>query len=176
VLSDVTWPLSLLSAGKLSDSLWSNQSADSHQLRSKSWINPWTRSFRDYNVGQLSTKSIVSLGVLFLTISSNNVLASSFSSLDLDGNSAKTLLSNPQEYLAEVSREEADRIRAILLPAYRRGFRIIFIIGASLAAFAFVLAFFLMPQVELNRPDDQKLKEEAQKAHEEKKVKKKGCA
>ncbi|KIE02910.1 Major facilitator superfamily domain, general substrate transporter, partial [Metarhizium majus ARSEF 297] len=102
----------------------------------------------------------------------NNILAGAFSSLNLDAKAAKVLLSNPQEYLREVSPEEADRVRAILFPAYKRGFRIIFIIGASLAAFAFVLAFFLMPQVELSRPDDQKLKEEAQKAHDEKKKKK----
>ncbi|KAK8933021.1 Efflux pump dotC [Metarhizium anisopliae] len=102
----------------------------------------------------------------------NNILAGAFSSLNLDAKAAKVLLSNPQEYLREVSPEEADRVRAILFPAYKRGFRIIFIVGASLAAFAFVLAFFLMPQVELSRPDDQKLKEEAQKAHDEKKKKK----
>lgn len=90
----------------------------------------------------------------------------------MDAKAAKTLLGNPQEYLSEVSAEEADRIRAILFPAYRRGFRIIFLVGAALATLAFVLAFFLMPQIELSRPDDQKLKEEAQKAHDEKKKKK----
>ena len=51
----------------------------------------------------------------------------------------------------------------MLIPAYRRGFRIIFIIGAALSAGAFVLAFVLMPQVSLNREDDQQLKEEAKK-------------
>ena len=57
------------------------------------------------------------------------------------------------------------------MPAYRKGFRIIFIVGASLAALAFVLAFVLMPQVELYRPDDKKLQEEGRKAYEEKKAK-----
>lgn len=107
--------------------------------------------------------------MLFL---SNNILAGTFASLNLDARASKTLLGNPQEYLSSVSPQEADRIRAVLFPAYNRGFRIIFLVGASLAAFAFVLAFFLMPQVELSRPDDQKLKEEAQKAYEEKKKKK----
>jgi hypothetical protein len=37
-----------------------------------------------------------------------------------------------------------------------------------LAAFAFCLAFALMPQVELNRADDAKLKEEAKKRVDEK--------
>ncbi|QLI63601.1 Efflux pump dotC [Metarhizium brunneum] len=124
-------------------------------------------SFRNFVRNLGSTLGLAVSGTVI-----NNILAGAFSSLNLDANAAKVLLSNPQEYLREVSPEEADRVRAILFPAYKRGFRIIFIIGASLAAFAFVLAFFLMPQVELSRPDDQKLKEEAQKAHDEKKKKK----
>lgn len=110
--------------------------------------------------------------LMLITNHRNNVLAGSFSSLNLDAKTAKMLLGNPQEYLSLVSADEADRIRSILLPAYRRGFRVIFISGASLAALAFVLAFFLMPQVELARPDDAKLKEEARRAHDEKKKKK----
>ena len=51
----------------------------------------------------------------------------------------------------------------MLTPAYQRGFRIIFIVGASLATFAFFLAGWLMPQVGLNRADDQALKEEGAK-------------
>lgn len=51
----------------------------------------------------------------------------------------------------------------MLIPAYRRGFRIIFIIGAALSAGAFLLAFVLMPQVSLNREDDQRLKEEGKR-------------
>ena len=50
-----------------------------------------------------------------------------------------------------------------MTPAYQKGFRIIFIVGASLATFAFLLAVFLMPQVGLNRADDQALKEEGKK-------------
>ncbi|KFG86118.1 putative tetracycline efflux protein (otrb) [Metarhizium anisopliae] len=124
-------------------------------------------SFRNFVRNLGSTLGLAVSGTVI-----NNILAGAFSSLNLDAKAAKVLLSNPQEYLREVSPEEADRVRAILFPAYKRGFRIIFIVGASLAAFAFVLAFFLMPQVELSRPDDQKLKEEAQKAHDEKKKRK----
>lgn len=51
----------------------------------------------------------------------------------------------------------------MLIPAYQRGFRIIFIIGAALSAGAFLLAFVLMPQVSLNREDDQRLKEEGKR-------------
>lgn len=70
------------------------------------------------------------------------------------------LLENPQEYLETVSNEEAAAINAALVPAYQESFRIIFCTGAGLAAGAFVVAFFLMPHIELSRPDDQKLKEE----------------
>lgn len=102
---------------------------------------------------------------------SNNILASSLSSLDLDSQDSKTLLGNPEALLNTVSSEEADRIRAILVPAYRKGFRVIFLIGASLSALAFVLSFVLMPQVDLSRPDDSRLKEEGRRAYEEKRKK-----
>ena len=100
---------------------------------------------------------------------SNNVLSGSLSSLDIDDTERKTLLGNPQTYLGTVPEAEADKIRDVLIPAYRKGFRAIFIVGAALCAFAFVVAFFMLPQVELNRPDDGKLKEEAKRAYEEKK-------
>lgn len=86
----------------------------------------------------------------------------------MDQASSKTLLSNPQTFLTSVSPQEAERIRSILVPAYRQGFRVIFLVGASLAALAFVLAFVLMPQVELTRSDDAKLKEEGRRAQEKK--------
>lgn len=50
-----------------------------------------------------------------------------------------------------------------MVPAYRKGFRIIFIVGAALAAFAFFVAAWLMPQVSLKRGDEEKLKEEGRK-------------
>lgn len=99
----------------------------------------------------------------------NNVLAASASGLNLDSKDTSALLSNPQSFLAKVSGDEAAKIRAIVIPAYRRAFRIIFLTGASLAVLAFFIALFLMPQVELSRPDDEKLKEEARQREEEKK-------
>lgn len=68
-----------------------------------------------------------------------------------------------------MSSSEAGRIRDVLIPAYRKGFRVIFIVGAALCAVAFVVAFFMMPQVELKRADDDKLKEEGKKAMQKKK-------
>lgn len=92
-------------------------------------------------------------------------------SLDIDDEASKTLLGNPQTYLNTVSDDEADRIRDVLIPAYRKGFRIIFITGAALCALAFVIAFFMLPQLELSRPDDEKLREEGRKADEDRKKK-----
>lgn len=57
-----------------------------------------------------------------------------------------------------MSGEEAQRLRAVILPGYQEAFRIIFLIMAALAALAFVIAFLMMPQVELSRPDDEKFR------------------
>ncbi|KAJ5258055.1 hypothetical protein N7524_009611 [Penicillium chrysogenum] len=93
----------------------------------------------------------------------NNIVSSSISVLNLDESQSRSLLSSPQNYLSKLSAKDAEHVRDVLTPAYQKGFRIIFIVGASLATFAFFLAVWLMPQVGLNRVDDQALKEEAKK-------------
>ncbi|ETS87138.1 hypothetical protein PFICI_00966 [Pestalotiopsis fici W106-1] len=93
----------------------------------------------------------------------NNVVKASLSTLELDSEAYDTLIDNPQEYLETLSDDQATRIRAALIPAYTKSFKIIFYVGAALAALGFVVAFFLMPQLELHRPDDERLKEEARK-------------
>ncbi|KAK5988874.1 Citrate exporter 1 [Cladobotryum mycophilum] len=98
----------------------------------------------------------------------NNIQAHSLSSLGFDRGTLKTLMSNPEMFLNTVSATEADRIRSVLIPAYRRGFQTIFIVGASLAALAFVIALVLMPQVELSRPDDAEVKANGRDMHKEK--------
>lgn len=90
-------------------------------------------------------------------------MASSISVLDLNQSESRSLLSSPQTYLSGLSDNDAKHVRSVLIPAYKKGFRIIFVIGASLAALAFFLAFWLMPQVGLRRDDDEKLKEEGKK-------------
>ena len=100
-------------------------------------------------------------------------MASSISSLNLDDAALKDLLKNPHTYTDTLPADEAAKIRDVLIPAYKKGFRIIFIVGASLASIAFVLAFVLMPQISLSRPDDEKLKEEGRKADEARKLKSK---
>ncbi|KAI5865203.1 major facilitator superfamily domain-containing protein [Durotheca rogersii] len=95
----------------------------------------------------------------------NNIISSSLSRISFDDETFRDLLSNPQSYLSSLPVDEAQRIRSILVPAYRSGFRVIFLVGASLAAFAFIIAWFMMPQVELARPDDEKLKEEGRREY-----------
>ncbi|KAL4889841.1 major facilitator superfamily domain-containing protein [Aspergillus ambiguus] len=105
-------------------------------------------------------------GTLALAIAGtiiNNLIGSSIASLGLSDSEQRAFLSSPQNYLSKLPADEAAHARALLIPAYKRGFRIIFLIGASLAAFAFVLAFVLMPQVGLKRADDEKLKAEGEK-------------
>ena len=63
-----------------------------------------------------------------------------------------------------------EAIRILLIAAYRKGFRTVFLVCAAIAALATVLALVLMPQVELNRPDDEKLKAQGRKVDEEMRV------
>uniref|UniRef100_A0A8H7TI47 Major facilitator superfamily (MFS) profile domain-containing protein n=1 Tax=Bionectria ochroleuca TaxID=29856 RepID=A0A8H7TI47_BIOOC len=90
----------------------------------------------------------------------NNVVRDLVDSLDLEAEPRNDLLRNPQQYLSTLSDVDAEHIGAALAPAYRRSFKIIFQLGAGLAAFAFFVAVFLMPHIDLARPDDAKLKEE----------------
>ncbi|KAJ0422615.1 major facilitator superfamily domain-containing protein [Aspergillus carlsbadensis] len=93
----------------------------------------------------------------------NNLLATALASLSLTATEQKSFLSSPQTYLSTLPEEEADRVRALIIPAYKRGFMIIFVIGAALSALAFGLAVGLMPQVGLGREDDEKLKAEGRR-------------
>lgn len=101
---------------------------------------------------------------------SNNILSASIAGLGLADDEARRLLANPQHVLSEMSQADADQARAVLLPGYRKAFRIIFLVMAGLASVAFLVAFFLMPQVELSRPDDKDLKDAARKRTEEEKT------
>ncbi|KAJ5579995.1 uncharacterized protein N7459_005980 [Penicillium hispanicum] len=93
----------------------------------------------------------------------NNILGSSIATLDLDASESRSLLASPQTFLSKQSADDAAHIRSVLIPAYQRGFRIIFLVGAALAAVACFFSWGLMPQVGLRRADDDALKEEAKK-------------
>ncbi|KAI3316730.1 major facilitator superfamily domain-containing protein [Xylariaceae sp. AK1471] len=115
-------------------------------------------SFRNFVRNFGATLGLAICGTLL-----NNIVANSISALSISDEAAKSLLTSPQTYLGSLRPDEAEHIRMILIPAYRHAFRVIFLLGASLAALAFVIAFVLMPQVELSRPDDEKLKAEGRK-------------
>ncbi|KAF0321815.1 MFS drug transporter [Colletotrichum asianum] len=122
-------------------------------------------SFRNFIRNLGSTIGLAISGTLI-----NNILSASIAGLGLADDEARRLLANPHHVLSEMSQADADQARAVLLPGYRKAFRIIFLVMAGLASVAFFVAFFLMPQVELSRPDDKDLKDAARKTTEEKKT------
>ena len=63
-------------------------------------------------------------------------------------------------------------LKAVFVESYKKGFRTVFLVGAGLAVLAFFFALFLLPQIELSRADETKLKEEGKKLDEELKQKK----
>ena len=100
-----------------------------------------------------------------LTDNRNNIISKELLPFGLSADTIRTILDNPYQILDnEFQDDESGAIRGALIESYKLGFRIVFILGAGLAALAFVQAWFLLPQVELNRPDDEKLKEEAKGA------------
>ncbi|KAL4759667.1 putative MFS drug transporter [Aspergillus foveolatus] len=103
------------------------------------------------------------LGLAIAQTIINNLILSSLSPVHLSPSEQKSFLASPTAYLSTLSEIEATHIRSLLIPAYKRGFRIIFIIGAALAALAFGIAFALMRQVGLEKGDDEKLKEEGRR-------------
>jgi predicted MFS family arabinose efflux permease len=107
-------------------------------------------------------------GTLGLALSGtiiNNAVRTALTPLGISASAIQLLLNSPDLFREEYGKERTDSIRLELKSAYVKGFRIVFIVGAALNALAFVAAWFLMPQVELNRDDDAKLKEEGKKRH-----------
>ncbi|KAF2256147.1 MFS general substrate transporter [Trematosphaeria pertusa] len=102
-------------------------------------------------------------GTLGLAISGtviNNAVRTALLPSGLSLSEIQLLLNSPETFRDRVGESRFEGIRDVLEEAYKNGFRIVFIIGAALAAFAFVAAWYTMPQVELKREDDEKLKEE----------------
>lgn len=115
-------------------------------------------------------------GTLGLAVSGsivNNCVRSALVSYNLSSSAMHNALNDPQLILNSiVPGSEAVNIRGAILFGFKKGFRVVFIVGASLASFAVILAIFLMPQVDLDRPDDEKLKQEGKQRHEAMKKKK----
>lgn len=110
-------------------------------------------------------------GTLGLAISGtiiNNAVRSSLTPYGLSRNQIQLLLDSPERFSEANADQEMEVLRLALRAAYQKGFRIVFVVGAVLNGVAFVAAWFLMPQVELARPDDEKLKEEGRQWDAEK--------
>lgn len=102
-------------------------------------------------------------GTLGLAISGtivNNAVRTSLVPYGLSRQETQLLLDSPGRYREVNGGERTDLVRQALSGAYQNGFRIVFIVGAGLNALAFVAAWFMIPQIELARADDEKLKEE----------------
>ncbi|KAF7335534.1 Efflux pump FUS6 [Mycena venus] len=88
----------------------------------------------------------------------NGILASYVDKLDISVELRRSIIDNPVSARSELSPEVLSRVIA----GYHEGFRTTFIILASLAAFAFVVALALMSHRDLHRDDDAKLKAEGE--------------
>ncbi|KAF1357981.1 MFS general substrate transporter [Lizonia empirigonia] len=110
-------------------------------------------------------------GTLGLAISGtviNNAVGASLAPYELSRSDVQLLLNSPDRFRASHGDQRTDTMQVALSAAYQKGFKIIFIVGAVLNAAAFFAAWFLMPQVELARPDDERLKEEGRRLGAEK--------
>ncbi|KAI5854973.1 major facilitator superfamily domain-containing protein [Tricharina praecox] len=103
----------------------------------------------------------------------NNTIRSRLAPLGYDDTAIGHILDAPTLVL---SRGEDDETRIAVLAAYQRGFRVIFLVGASLAALAFFVALATIKQINLDRDDDEALKKEAARVLAEKKKRKEGEA
>jgi hypothetical protein len=64
------------------------------------------------------------------------------------------IINNPAEARSTLTGKDLDAF----VTGYHQGFRIVFIMLATLAAIAFFLALSLLTNIELRRPDDEKMK------------------
>jgi hypothetical protein len=110
------------------------------------------------------------LGLAFSGTIINNAIRETLRPHGLSGSAIQLLINTPDRFRIVYGEERAESIRVELASAYAKGFRIIFIISAVLNALAFIAAWFLMPQIELRKEDDAKLKLEGEKRHAEKHV------
>lgn len=110
-------------------------------------------------------------GTLGLAISGtilNNITRSKLSANGVAEAVINNVINNP-----ETARNDLDdQTRALVVSVYREGFRAVFLACTAWAGIAFFVALFMMPQINLDRADDQKLKDEGRKWVEDGKKKK----
>ncbi|TGZ80667.1 MFS drug transporter [Ascodesmis nigricans] len=101
----------------------------------------------------------------------NNHLVDALQPLGLSSSEIVVIIDSPLSRLDGTPHD--DRLRMAVLDGYRHGFRIIFILGAALAALATLLAFWLLPNIPLDRNDDEEQKTIAKLRIEEEKMRRK---
>ncbi|KAL5115631.1 hypothetical protein ACEQ8H_006518 [Pleosporales sp. CAS-2024a] len=122
-------------------------------------------SFRNFIRNLGGTLGLALSGTLI-----NNAIRGSLEQRGLPDADIQLLIKSLDLFRDKYGNQRTDEVRSELRSAYIHGFRVIFIVSASLNALAFIAAYFLMPQLELNREDEAKLKEEGKKRHESEKV------
>lgn len=106
--------------------------------------------------------------ILINRFHSNNTTRNALIPLGWTSSQIRSALDNPSSIFSSSSSRSSDSELHLLRQAYAHGFRNVFILLASLAAFAFSVALFMMPQVEVDRKDDEALRERARREAEEK--------
>jgi len=96
---------------------------------------------------------------------SNNALLSRAHSIGLAEAQLHELTADPT-LISKTTFNVTAELRHELLEGYIHGFRIVFILNASLAVFAAFVAFIMIKHKELTRSDDAQLKAEARKREE----------
>ncbi|KAM0724173.1 hypothetical protein Q7P37_000055 [Cladosporium fusiforme] len=99
---------------------------------------------------------------LGLAISATLVNSSLRSALSGIGVQSAQFIDDPTTALSKVSdSNQRSMIESVTVEAYAAGFRRMFYLNAALAAFACILAICLIPQIGLDRPDDDALREKS---------------
>ncbi|KAF8539074.1 MFS drug transporter [Trichophaea hybrida] len=100
----------------------------------------------------------------------NNMLQQRLSPLGYSASEIRKVLDDPVDVLSGAV--GGHELRKEVLAGYQRGFRAVFLVGAGLAMFAFVISVLMMPQITLERRDDEQLKVQAKHDIDEKKQQK----
>lgn len=99
---------------------------------------------------------------LGLAISATLVNSSLRSALSNIGVQSAEYIDDPATALEKVSdSSRRDMIESVAVEAYAAGFRRMFYLNAALAAFGCILAIWLIPQISLERSDDEALREKS---------------
>jgi predicted MFS family arabinose efflux permease len=115
-------------------------------------------SFRNFARNLGGTMGLAISGTII-----NNAVYTALAPHGLPKSAIQLLINSPDLFSKTYGEQRTNGLRFELSSAYRRGFRVIFILGAVLNALAFVAAWFMIEQLDLKRDDDEQLKQEGKK-------------